>query len=540
MHFRSLREEAAMLIRPFSARHAAVLLLGLAAACDSPSGPAADAPPPLQPPQGAAADRIDCTASPRLRTVACGGAPAAGTARSALLGGQGVNLRTVTANVAIVADTFAFDLRLVNLRPKPIGTLDGTTADPAGTKVFFSDSPPVSTTAGTGLVTVANPDGVGTFTATNQPYYTYVQALATNDTSGPKRWKLRFDPAVEQFSFHLLVQTATGFILHGVSANMYSTCGLDPADHVLCWGGWSTTVPTPVYHDSAAAQISGNCALTPGGHAFCFGSGGQTNLPGGLTFTSLSLGRGSACALDAQGTAYCWGGNNVGQLGNGTVASSSSPQPVSGGLTFTQISVGGFLVCGVAQGGSAYCWGDNRGGALGGPSSETCFEWPGLPITVSCSTTPVAVSGGVSFVSVTVSLFGNFACGLTAKGAAYCWGSSDSGQLGSNVSGNAASPVSVAGNHVFSQIDGGVQNTCGVEAGTGTVYCWGLAPDFYYGSTPVAIPGNVRFTSISIGSHGCGLATDGEYYCWGRGVEGELGNGGSSNSAWPVRVAGQF
>jgi hypothetical protein len=536
-----------MTILRLKTRHAAVLLLGLAAACESPSAPDTGAPPPLQAPQGAAA-RIDWTASPRLRTVACSDVPAVGTARAALLGGQGVNVRTVTGNIAIVADTFAFDLRLVNLRPKPIGTLDGVTADPAGSKVFFADNPPVSTTAGSGVVTVANPDGVGTFTATNQPYYTYVQALATNDTSGPKRWKLRFDPGVEQFSFHLLVQTVTGFNLHGVSAGEYGTCGLDPVGRVLCWGAVAgyATVPTPVDLDSAAAQVSTGsapCALTPGGHAFCWGSRygpRQRDVPDGLTFVSLSVGYGTACALDAQGKAYCWGANSTGQLGNGTVIDNLRPQPVSGGLTFTQISVGGFRVCGVAAGGRAYCWGNNESGALGGPSSEWCYQFPGLPVTSPCSTTPVAVSGGVSFVSVSAPLFGPFACGLTAAGAAYCWGSGEGGLLGRGVPDDAASPAPVAGGHVFSQLDVGVFDTCALEAGTGLVYCWGHNWAVNYGGTPVAIPGNIRFTSISVGTHGCGLATSGEYYCWGMGTFGQLGNGGSSDSASPVKVAGQF
>jgi alpha-tubulin suppressor-like RCC1 family protein len=540
-----------MIIRRFKACNAAVLLLGLAAACESPSAPVAGAPPPPQVPQDAVVDRLDCTANPRLGTVACREAHGEGSARAAtsvIIGGQGVNVRTVTANVAIVADTFAFDLRLVNLRPNPIGSLDGTTADPAGTKVFFSDTPPVSTTVGTGQVTVSNPDGMGTYTATNQPYYAYVQRLAANDTSAPKRWKLRFDPGVEQFSFHLLVQTSTGLLLHGVSAGAYDSCGLDPVGHVLCWGApWSqipfrelyTKVPTLVQLDSAAAQVAAGeavCALTAGGHAFCWGSGfggRQYNVPGGLTFVSLSVGGKTACGLDAQGKAYCWGKTDMGQLGNGTVTDSSSPQPGSGGLTFTQLSVGGGRVCGVAAGGSAYCWGNNDSGALGGPSTETCDNGTR---TLPCSTTPVAVSGGVSFVSVSPPYFAPFTCGLTAAGAAYCWGNGDLGTLGRGVAGNAASPVPVAGGRVFSQVDAGIFHACALEAGTGTVYCWGLS----YAFTPVPVPGNVRFTSISVVDHGCGVALDGRYYCWGENGYGQVGDGTTEYRGWPTKVALQF
>jgi hypothetical protein len=49
---------------------------------------------------------------------------------------------------------------------------------------------------------------VGTFTATNQPYFAYHQIIAPEQVSAPKRWKLRFDAGVEQFTFSLLVSAA--------------------------------------------------------------------------------------------------------------------------------------------------------------------------------------------------------------------------------------------------------------------------------------------------------------------------------------------
>jgi alpha-tubulin suppressor-like RCC1 family protein len=59
--------------------------------------------------------------------------------------------------------------------------------------------------------------------------------------------------------------------------------------------------------------------------------------------------------------------------------------------------------------GAAYCWGDNYDGQLGNATAT----WPN-------STTPVAVSGGLSFQSVSAGF--SHTCGLTTSGASYCWG----------------------------------------------------------------------------------------------------------------------
>ena len=51
--------------------------------------------------------------------------------------------------------------------------------------------------------------------------------------------------------------------------------------------------------------------------------------------------------------------------GDGSIATSSTvPVAVSGGLTFQSVSVEGYHICGVTTAGVAYCWGDNGFGAV--------------------------------------------------------------------------------------------------------------------------------------------------------------------------------
>src|SRR5437762_1873913 len=126
-----------------------------------------------------------------------------------------------------------------------------------------------------------------------------------------------------------------------------------------------------------------------------------------LTFAAVSAGGGVTCGVTPAGAAYCWGANGGGQLGNGTQINSTTPVAVSGGLTFAAVDPrGASSPCGVTTAGAAYCWGDNIYGELGTG-------------TTSFSHTPVAVSGGHTFAGVSAG--GYYAtCGATTAGAA-CW-----------------------------------------------------------------------------------------------------------------------
>ena len=128
------------------------------------------------------------------------------------------------------------------------------------------------------------------------------------------------------------------------------------------------------------------------------------------------------------------------------------------------------------------CWGSNSSGQLGQPAGP--FIGHGYPIRASVPVTLVSLTAG-----------GEHTCGLTATGAAYCWGSNSKGQLGN-----------------------------GAIGGTNSV----AAP----------VTGGLTFVSLSAGgSHTCGVTPDGAIYCWGANASGQLGDGTQIDRAAPVRVA---
>jgi len=133
--------------------------------------------------------RLSCTASVHAPSVRCG-ALGNTPGQAIVIGGQGQNILLSSTNVSYDAGTeiFSFDVAVQNLLNEAIGTPDGTTPDPEGIQVFFHTGP--TATSGSGMITVANPDGVGAFTAIDQPYFTYNDVLAKNQVSSVKTWQL--------------------------------------------------------------------------------------------------------------------------------------------------------------------------------------------------------------------------------------------------------------------------------------------------------------------------------------------------------------
>ncbi len=277
----------------------------------------------------------------------------------------------------------------------------------------------------------------------------------------------------------------------------------------------------------ATATVSGQARTGQSAEAAPVGGGvtelGAVNLRK-ILFTSLSAGGSHVCGVTTTGAAYCWGRGSVGQLGNGLVNTSSSrPVAVLGGLTFASISAGGSEhTCGVTTTGAAYCWGSNAFGQFGNG-------------TTTGSATPVLVSGGLSWASVSAG--GNFSCGLTTGGAAYCWGDNSSGRLGNGSFASSSTPAPVAGGLSWSSVSAGpFGHACGVTSGAGAAYCWG---SIMASNIPLAIAGGLTFASASAGfDQACGLTTAQSAFCWGSNSAGQLGNGTTTGGLNPVAVSG--
>lgn len=311
-------------------------------------------------------------------------------------------------------------------------------------------------------------------------------------------------------------------------------------------------------------------------------------------WSSLTTGAGHTCALATDGRSFCWGRNHLGQLGTGPTDSTGVPRRVIGGTRFVRLSAAGTGTCGIGTAGTASCWGSwtgypsvtpaprgvapgrtfreiHAGGTYGQAcgletaGSILCWQFwqsaglqestqpgPFTHVTAStpCGLTPDGrllcwsqrVAGTPSDAGApagTVEAAGglNLLCARDAAGTAACTTSYSAGVGGSGSPGGFAP---VPGGLVFTQVSAALNRGCGVAA-DGQAFCWPVRVGFGAPGeigAPASVGGTLRFRQVSAGDdHTCGITTQGAAYCWGNNQWGQLGAGTiGGSSAEPVRV----
>ncbi|MCH2546957.1 MAG: hypothetical protein MK052_05055 [Alphaproteobacteria bacterium] len=248
-------------------------------------------------------------------------------------------------------------------------------------------------------------------------------------------------------------------------------------------------------------------------------------MPEGVAFTQLIVNDARSCAQGSDDKAYCWGENSFGQLGDGTQIDRSEPTPVimPTGVLFTQYTTEDDHTCALADSGDVYCWGDNTYGRLGDGTT-----------TARLIPTKVTMPVGVSFTAVNAD--DNHVCAHGDDDELYCWGRNTNYTLGdgTNTNRNTPTKVSSPAGIVLGQLTLSSKRTCAIGSDN-EVYCWGVNVSGELGDgtlttrsipTKAINPGGVAFAKVYVdAAHSCAISTLGKVYCWGENGLGQVGDG---------------
>ncbi|MFK7992370.1 MAG: RCC1 domain-containing protein, partial [Sandaracinaceae bacterium] len=137
--------------------------------------------------------------------------------------------------------------------------------------------------------------------------------------------------------------------------------------------------------------------------------------------------------------------------------------------------------------------------------------------------------------AVGVTTGSDHSCAITSRGQVQCWGKNDVGQLGDGTRELRSRPTRAQGLTATSVAAGG-HSTCAVRA-DGVVACWG---DLTGTERPVAIDGfHAPAVDVAVGDESaCARLSDGRVVCWGSGAHGTLGPSTMAASDIPVPVDG--
>lgn len=331
-------------------------------------------------------------------------------------------------------------------------------------------------------------------------------------------------------------------------------CGIDLARKVYCWGYNSqgqlgnttftnTTARVPVSDliDSTGIAVgtSFSCALTVADGVRCWGANDFGQLGDGTTIgphtspvdvvgltsgvARITAGDAHSCALTNAGGVKCWGANNNGELGDGTTTLRTTAVDVVG-LTsgVASITTFGHTNCAVLTDGTVKCWGSNGVGILGDGT------------LVSYSATPVTVLGLTTHPIVAVAVGGDHACALEDGGGVKCWGQNNAGQLGDGTTINRPTPLNyvVGGTSGYIGIWAGGGHTCGIRPSLGGLTCWGAngfgqlgngtTTDSHFPVNSAGLAPYLAFakaslstTALTVGTHSINAAYSGDVFHFG-------------------------
>lgn len=203
----------------------------------------------------------------------------------------------------------------------------------------------------------------------------------------------------------------------------------------------------------------------------------------------VSAGAFHSFAVDSTRNGWAWGWNAYGQLGDGTTTERHVPVSLAGTVgPVRQLAAGGFHSLALRFDGQLMGWGWNAVGQVGDGTTVT-------------RTTPTAVpslrEGVVQVAVVQVAAGGAHSLAVAVDGTVWSWGDDAWGQLGTSSTGGRSSPAPVPGLTGMRGVAAGWVHSLALS-GEGAVAAWGWNGLGQLGDgTTLTPPGPVPVTGIA-------------------------------------------
>ena len=252
----------------------------------------------------------------------------------------------------------------------------------------------------------------------------------------------------------------------------------------------------------------------------------------GTNWMQVSAGYKRTAAIKTDGTLWIWGRGDLGQLGDNTIISKSSPvQTVAFGTNWKQVACGYRHTAAVKTDGTLWCWGDNANGKLGDN-------------TITLRSSPVqTIAFGTNWISVSCGR--EYAAAIKTDGTLWCWGDNANGQLGDNTTTKRSSPVqTISYGNNWKQVSSGNEHTAAIKT-DGTLWVWGMN---FFGplgdntmtnrSSPIqTITLGTNWKQVACGMY-CTAAvkTDGTLWAWGYNGYGNIADNTIAHKLSPVQT----
>lgn len=364
------------------------------------------------------------------------------------------------------------------------------------------------------------------------------------------------DNSVENRATPVILKHFAGKVAQFATGTNF-VCVLLLDGQVYCWGNNAngildqpdmTTSQKPIKINRLSAEVktlvAGHdhaCALLINNNVECWGSNKYGQLGVGTVYTSsiiftdttftkvyglndtitdLVAGSDGTCIINQQGKAKCWGQSRE----RGLIA--TELKEIKGKVL--SLSLGRKHSCAITETGTAWCWGDNTYGQLANDANTF--------------TNDLGLVQGITQPIISIATGYEHTCAVLADHQVRCWGRNYSGVLG--IGNSIKIPL-----HPTATLDGPVKDLKGLCALTitGSVYCWG----YNHASRLESVPNNIKYYAGKIQSlgddnvalatgvdHGCAAPKAGGVKCWGSNRYGQLGDNGFFNSTAAISVQG--